>query len=746
MPMSWRLIRPMLLVTLLAALLFPLATGPVAAQDGGDDERPPVIIQGSTEMEDLVMALRDAFSADYDEIDVQFDFSGGPRVAFDALCSGGDVDIVMSTAPIDDAQVAACAREGYDFIELVLAYEAVVLLATPEADLACITPQDAFDAWELGAPEDVLWIDLGALALDTPIMFYGPTDDLTSYDLFRLMTPAEAFREEYTGAPDVNDVLAVVAEEESSAFGFMSLAEFEALDNEADIVPMALQDETGACYGPSVSTLGAGTYPLARTNYFYVAAESAEDPDVLAFLQFVLAGEAGIQALGVEQGYTVADAGTYDYDMSNLTTLNVGRTFTRPPTPVTLSTGDLGTVSITGTAMLRDLTNDLEGVFTTQYLNAEVYTGAVGNTAGWADFCAGNADVLATTRVPTDEELALCEENGIDPYLVDLGYEALVLAVPAANDWLDCLDSTAAATLFRAGAAQDAVAMDADVADADADDAEAEDADADADADGDGGDEVSAALLWSDVNEAWPELDILLVVPERHAGEADFLVSNLIGELTFPMRTDVVVDADVEYRVQGVGYTDNGLTYAWWTEAQGIEADVQYVPVGEACVVPTAETIADGSYPLSFPVRYYVAQSQFENPMVRAFLWNFFNESALAEIDARGYVGLDIDAMELTQREDVYAMLAQFEEDAAAAAEADDADADDAEDADADDAEDADADDAEAEDADADDAEDADADDADAGADDAEAEDAGADDAEAEDADADDAEAEACDE
>ena len=38
-------------------------------------------------------------------------------------------DLVMSTDPITDQQ-AACANQGADFIETVLAYEVIVLLAT----------------------------------------------------------------------------------------------------------------------------------------------------------------------------------------------------------------------------------------------------------------------------------------------------------------------------------------------------------------------------------------------------------------------------------------------------------------------------------------------------------------------------------------------------------------------------------------------------------------------------------------
>ena len=149
-------LRPLLMVIVLIVFAFP----------GGElcpKQRPtgPVLIQGTPELETLVAAVRDAYVAANPDEDVQIDPGVGLRGAFEALCQG-EVDIVMSTEPIEDSQIAACSQAGQNFIEVVLAYEAVVLLPTPEAELTCVSQDVLFNAWQLGAPADMTWADLGS--------------------------------------------------------------------------------------------------------------------------------------------------------------------------------------------------------------------------------------------------------------------------------------------------------------------------------------------------------------------------------------------------------------------------------------------------------------------------------------------------------------------------------------------------------------------------------------------------------
>jgi glycine betaine/choline ABC-type transport system substrate-binding protein len=94
-----KLLRPALLIVLVMSLAIP-AVG--YAQDGGDSQ--PVTIQGTLELENLVIAIRDAYLAANPDLAVEIDPRGGLNSGFTALCSG-EVDIVMSTEPISGQPV-----------------------------------------------------------------------------------------------------------------------------------------------------------------------------------------------------------------------------------------------------------------------------------------------------------------------------------------------------------------------------------------------------------------------------------------------------------------------------------------------------------------------------------------------------------------------------------------------------------------------------------------------------------------
>src|SRR5690606_9467385 len=186
------------------------------------------------------------------------------------------------------------------------------------------------------------------------------------------------------------------------------------------------------------------------------------------------------------------------------------------------------------TSMFSNLTTDVASGFSAQYIAATVEQTPLGDAAGWQAFCAGEADVLQTSRDATDEESALCEENGIEPYTLDLGYEAIVFAAPAGNDWLTCVNAETFEAIFGRGA-----------------------------------EDAAPAESWNAITAEWPESELLLVVPPLSTGETDFVAFRLLGRLNFLMRDDVVSNEDPLYRAAGVANTDNGLTYLSWSAVQG---------------------------------------------------------------------------------------------------------------------------------------------------------------------------------
>jgi phosphate transport system substrate-binding protein len=629
MPYSWRFFRPVVLVLILSVLIVPLA--PAGAQGSTAQ---PVVIEGTPELESLVTAIRDAYVGAHADAQVTIDSSSGLRGGFQALCNG-QTDLVMSTEPITDEMIAVCDGQGQGFIETVLSYEAIVLLPTPEAAVTCLDRSVIDNAWQLGAPASVTWSDLGSQAIQTPVAFYGPEATSPEYLLFRELEPAGDLRGDIVSTPDPANIVAKVQEQGSSGFGFMSLSDWDRLTSVGSLSPMGINDAEGNCISPSRSTLEDRTYPLARTDYLYVNANSAQRSDVQSFVQFALSGDQGIKAIGPEQGYVVADASFYENGVNNVLNGKTGRTFSRPVSPVSVSTSEQGTVTFTGTSMLVNLTNPITSAFKSKYTNATITINDVGNTQGWDSFCKGEADVLQSTRPATEEEKALCDQNGISPYALNLGHEALVFAVPSSNTWAECLNADLVTKMLAAGT-QDA----------------------------------PAPMKWSDLNPDWPDKTLLLVVPPLSTGETDYLTFTLLHNLSFVVRMDMTESSDPLYRAQGVANTDNGLTYGWWSDFQGSQASIKLLQVdgGSGCVAPSPQTFQDGTYPLAFPVSYYFSQKAFSNPLTPALLWFFFDQTSLDTIAKHPFAGLDMEALQGNQRDDVYNLLAEYEKQAAEAA------------------------------------------------------------------------------
>ncbi|MEL7674419.1 MAG: substrate-binding domain-containing protein, partial [Chloroflexota bacterium] len=222
MPLFWRSMRAAALAALALMVTLTLAAPVSLAQE--DDTT--VMIQGSLQLEALVRAIRDAYVEAAPDADVQID-PQGQSAGFDALCSG-ETDLVMATAPIADEVIARCAGQGQDFIETVLAYQAVVLLAPESAGLTCLSQSQVETLWSLGGPTDQTWADLGSATLTGPLTFAGPQASSPEANLLRALLPAGELRDDLQTYDDAAAVAAAVAAQDAPALGFVSLADYEA--------------------------------------------------------------------------------------------------------------------------------------------------------------------------------------------------------------------------------------------------------------------------------------------------------------------------------------------------------------------------------------------------------------------------------------------------------------------------------------------------------------------------------------
>lgn len=102
--------------------------------------------------------------------------------------------------------------------------------------------------------------------------------------------------------------------------------------------------------------------------------------------------------------------------------------------------GDLsGDVVIDGSSTVEPLSSAAAELFMGEYNDVAVTVSFSGTGGGFKKFCAGETDISDASRPIKDEEIQLCEQNGIEYSELQIANDALTVVVNPDNDWADCL-------------------------------------------------------------------------------------------------------------------------------------------------------------------------------------------------------------------------------------------------------------------------------------------------------------------
>ena len=127
---------------------------------------------------------------------------------------------------------------------------------------------------------------------DTQLSLYGPGTDSGTFDFFTDEINGEegVTREDYEASEDDNQLVTGVAGDEGG-LGYFGFSYSEQNQDKLNLVGV---DAGDGCVKPSKETIQDGTYkPLSRPLFMYPSAKSMARPEVKAFMDFVLANQAG---------------------------------------------------------------------------------------------------------------------------------------------------------------------------------------------------------------------------------------------------------------------------------------------------------------------------------------------------------------------------------------------------------------------------------------------------------------------
>jgi phosphate transport system substrate-binding protein len=258
-----------------------------------------------------------------------------------------------------------------------------------------------------------------------------------------------------------------------------------------------------------------------------------------------------------------------------------------------------------------------------------------GTGDGFELFCAGETDISDASRPIDEDEVASCDENGIEFIELKVAFDGISVLTSPENDAVECLSFEDLYALI--------------------------------------GPESEGVDSWADAQELatelgstteLPDAELEITAPGAESGTYDSFLEIVFGDISEAraeggaISEDEVETARPDYASQSddtaiiaameAGGTPLGwVGFAFAEEAGDGVKELGISSEGGECTTPTAETIADGSYPISRPLYIYVnATAADENPAVAGYVDHYLSDAGIASVSEVGYVDLPADQLE----------------------------------------------------------------------------------------------------
>jgi phosphate transport system substrate-binding protein len=270
------------LAVLSLALITPGAVPVVGAQEA------LIKIDGSSTVYPVTEAVAEEFQkAKRGAVKVTVGISGTGG-GFKKFCRG-ETDISDASRPILAKEMEACKKEGIQYYELPVAYDALTVVIHPKNTWATsMTVAELKKIWEPAAQGKITrWNQVNPKWPDAPLKLFGAGADSGTFDYFTeaIVGKSKSSRGDFTASEDDNVLVQGVANDKN-ALGFFGFAYY--VENQKKLKAVAVDGGKGPV-APSVKTVENGSYdPLSRPIFIYVNKKSAEKPEVKEFVEYYL--------------------------------------------------------------------------------------------------------------------------------------------------------------------------------------------------------------------------------------------------------------------------------------------------------------------------------------------------------------------------------------------------------------------------------------------------------------------------
>ena len=241
-----------------------------AAADGGAAALSGSISSdGSSTVGPLTSAAAELFMTENPGVNITVGTSGTGG-GFKKFCEG-QTQVSNASRPIKDEEKAACAAKGIEYQEVIVANDALTIVANKENSfLTCLTVDELKTLWGPEATGKVTkWNQVNPSFPAEDIKLYGPGTDSGTFDYFTDEINGEegASRTDYEPSEDDNVIVQGVSGD-PNALGYFGFTYFE---ENAEALKAIEVDNGEGCVAPSSETARDGSYaPLSRPLFIYI--------------------------------------------------------------------------------------------------------------------------------------------------------------------------------------------------------------------------------------------------------------------------------------------------------------------------------------------------------------------------------------------------------------------------------------------------------------------------------------------
>lgn len=256
--------------------------------------------------------------------------------------------------------------------------------------------------------------------------------------------------------------------------------------------------------------------------------------------------------------------------------------------------GASGSVVVDGSSTVFPMSTAAQELLNEENPGVQATVSEAGTGGGFERFCNDETDISDASRPIEDEEIAACEDKGIEFTELQVATDALTVVVHPELA-VDCLTVDQLKQLWGP---------------------------------------ESKVSNWSELDPSFPDQKISLFGPGTDSGTYDYMANDVIESETEATRADYEGSEDDNVLVQGVAGTEGATGYFGYTyyEQNADTLKALEIDSGEGCVAPSAETAQAGEYtPLARPLFIYVNNAKYsDNAAVKEYV-DFYIEN-LADI------------------------------------------------------------------------------------------------------------------